>query len=68
MRRFTELTRTAKGDPAVRSIMERWCESTGLTLSEMARDEPEEFDYMIEAIDDFLAQSPEDERPDWSGD
>lgn len=65
MRRFVELSRIGKSDPAVRSIMERWCEATGCTLSEMATSEPEEFDFMVEAIDDFLLQSPTPVREPW---
>lgn len=64
MKRFVELSRLGKGDEAVRSIMERWCEATGCTLSEMAQNEPEEFDFMVEAIDDFLEQAPQ-EKVEW---
>lgn len=68
MRRFTELSMQMKADPAVLSIVENWCVSVPCkTVGEMAQNHPDEFDFLIEAVDDFLEQTPSAEEADWMG-
>lgn len=67
LERFVALTRDMKGDPALMITTENFCRKHDVpNVGDLAQKHPKVFDQMCDAIDDLVAQAPQEEAFPWN--